>query len=427
MGIAIRAENLSKEYRLGVINHGMLYKDMQSWLSRKLGRQDPHARLGNKQYSEQSYRFWALKDISFDINEGDRIGIIGRNGAGKSTLLKILSRITAPTEGLVKIKGRIASLLEVGTGFHAELTGRENIFLNGAILGMKRWQIREKLDEIIAFSELEQFIDTPVKRYSSGMFVRLAFAVASSLDSEILLADEVLAVGDAAFQKKCLGMMDSVSRNQGRTVLFVSHNMNFIESLCEKVIRLERGRIVENLADTREAIVSYLGLVDREGTNEWKNQGGEYKYPEFQPTRFALVDESGRLIQSPVGNDAAFYVQIEGDVEIPDNRLTLGYALYDTDGKVLYWSYHTDEEQRLWPRLEPGHNRIRSRIPAHFLNEGSYIVKLMASIHFSKWITDPEDAAPQLRLTIQGGLSSSAYWVLRRPGVFAPIMNWERK
>ena len=204
MSIAIRTEHLSKEYRLGVINHGMLYKDFQSWTSSKLGRPDPHARIGTENTTTRADRFWALRDVSFEVEQGDRIGIIGRNGAGKSTLLKILSRITAPTEGVVKLRGRVASLLEVGTGFHPELTGRENIYLNGAILGMKRRQIDKKLDEIIAFSEIETFIDTPVKRYSSGMYVRLAFSVAAHLDCEILLADEVLAVGDAAFRKSQL-------------------------------------------------------------------------------------------------------------------------------------------------------------------------------------------------------------------------------
>jgi len=243
MSIAIRAEHVSKEYRLGVINHGMLYKDFQSWMARRLGRADPHGKLGEDHFQTTEDTFWALKDVSFDIHEGDRVGIIGKNGAGKSTLLKILSRITAPTEGKIKIRGRVASLLEVGTGFHGELTGRENIYLNGAILGMKKREIDYKIDEIIDFSGIENHIDTPVKRYSSGMYVRLAFAVAAHLDSEILLADEVLAVGDVEFQKKALGKMQDLSTGQGKTVLFVSHNTLAVESLCTNGILLNRGRV----------------------------------------------------------------------------------------------------------------------------------------------------------------------------------------
>jgi lipopolysaccharide transport system ATP-binding protein len=255
MNVVIRAEHLSKEYRLGVINHGMLYKDLQSWMARKLGKPDPHAQIGSDRYADQNDRFWALKDVSFDVKQGDRLGIIGRNGAGKSTLLKILSRITAPTEGSVKIKGRVASLLEVGTGFHGELTGRENIFLNGAILGMKKYEIEKKLDEIIDFSGIENHIDTPVKRYSSGMYVRLAFAVAANLESEILLADEVLAVGDAEFQKKAIGKMQDLSTSSGRTVIFVSHQMSAIKRLCTNGgLVLEKGRIID-VCDSAESLV----------------------------------------------------------------------------------------------------------------------------------------------------------------------------
>jgi lipopolysaccharide transport system ATP-binding protein len=256
MSITIKVEHISKAYRLGVINHGMLYKDIQSMIARKKGKPDPHSKIGSEYVANSSERFWALKDISFEVEQGDRLGIIGRNGAGKSTLLKILSRITAPTEGIAKIRGRVTSLLEVGTGFHPELTGRENVYLNGAILGLKKREIDKKFDEIVAFSEIEQFIDTPVKRYSSGMYVRLAFAVAAHLDSEILLADEVLAVGDAAFQKKCLGKMEDVSKNQGRTILFVSHNMSAVSSLCQKGLYLKEG-MIDSICPIDKAIAAY--------------------------------------------------------------------------------------------------------------------------------------------------------------------------
>lgn len=241
--IAIKAEGLSKYYKLGVINNGTFFKDVQTWMARKTGKEDPNAKIGSK-YDPTAEGFWALKDLNFEIKQGDRVGIIGKNGAGKSTLLKVLSRVTAPTEGDVKIKGRIASLLEVGTGFHPELTGRENIYLNGAILGMKRREVDRKIDEIIAFSEIEKHIDTPVKRYSSGMYVRLAFAVAAHLDSEILIADEVLAVGDAAFQKKSLGKMNELSSGEGRTIFFVSHNMPSVKMLCNKGLLLQKGKLL---------------------------------------------------------------------------------------------------------------------------------------------------------------------------------------
>ncbi len=241
MPVVIQVENLSKYYRLGLIGGGTLREDINRWWAKVRGRPDPLLKIGDTDHgNREGGELWALRDVSFQVREGEILGIIGRNGAGKSTLLKILSRITAPTSGQVKIKGRVGSLLEVGTGFHPELTGRENIYLNGAILGMKKAEIDRKLDEIIDFAEIEQFIDTPVKRYSSGMYVRLAFAVAAHLEPEILIVDEVLAVGDDGFQKKCLGKMRDVATH-GRTVLFVSHNMAAVQRLCERVLWLDRG------------------------------------------------------------------------------------------------------------------------------------------------------------------------------------------
>lgn len=277
MGAVLRIENLAKRYRLGVINRGMLYQELQSRWARWRGREDPNVRFGHPQRTEKDGTFWALRDVTFDVNEGDVIGVLGRNGAGKSTLLKILSQITSPTEGRVLVKGRVASLLEVGTGFHAELTGRENVFLNGAILGMTKRDIARKFDEIAAFSGVEQFLDTPVKRYSSGMTVRLAFAVAAHLDPEILVIDEVLAVGDAAFQQKCLGKIGDVARS-GRTILFVSHNAAAVESLCNRGIVLDDGKLAfdgtqseatEFYAASRAATDTDLqNRRDRAGTGE---------------------------------------------------------------------------------------------------------------------------------------------------------------
>ncbi len=261
MSTAVRVENVSKEYHLGVINNGRLYRDLQSYWARLRGKEDPWSKVGEEGRFGRKGSFWALKDVSFDVQAGERLGIVGRNGAGKSTLLKILSRITAPSEGTVKVRGRMASLLEVGTGFHPELTGRENVYLNGAILGMKKTEITRKFDEIVAFSEIEPFIDTPVKRYSSGMFVRLAFAVAAYLDAEIVIADEVLSVGDVKFQQKCLDKMHDVSEKQGRTILFVSHNPVAVSQLCNVGVILEQGRVVDMERDIQRVTKRYSELL----------------------------------------------------------------------------------------------------------------------------------------------------------------------
>jgi lipopolysaccharide transport system ATP-binding protein len=275
--IAIRVENLSKQYRLGNIGTGTLRSDLQRYWANLRGKEDPTLQIGSENtlqiqeggIKNQNNYVWALRDINFDVKQGEVLGIIGKNGAGKSTLLKILSEVTAPTIGHVKTKGRIASLLEVGTGFHPELTGRENIFLNGAILGMTKTEIRTKLDEIINFAGVAKYIDTPVKRYSSGMYVRLAFAVAAHLEPEILILDEVLAVGDAEFQKKALGKMKDVSANEGRTILFVSHDLNAIMNLCDRTILLNNGTIV-NDGSTHDIIMQYKNYNKNKDTI-WKS------------------------------------------------------------------------------------------------------------------------------------------------------------
>ncbi len=245
----IKAENISKQYRLGLVGTGTVRDDFKRWMHSVRGKEDPFLKIGeanDRSSKGESDYVWSLKDINFEIHQGDSVGIIGRNGAGKSTLLKILSQVTQPTTGKIYTKGRIASRLEVGTGFHPEMTGRENIYLNGAILGMRKHEIARKFDEIVDFSGVERYIDTPVKRYSSGMYVRLAFAVAAHLESEILIVDEVLAVGDAEFQKKCLGKMNDVSQGEGRTVLFVSHNLDAIKKLCTKGLLLHHGQLISH-------------------------------------------------------------------------------------------------------------------------------------------------------------------------------------
>ncbi len=289
---SIKVENLSKIYRLGEIGTGTISRDMERWFKTKiLKKEDPFLKIGetndraNKGASDIVY---SLQDINFEINQGDAVGIIGRNGAGKSTLLKILSRVTTPTTGKINIKGRVASLLEVGTGFHPELTGRENIYLNGAILGMRKREIDRKLDEIIDFSGVERYIDTPVKRYSSGMYVRLAFAVAAHLESEILIVDEVLAVGDAEFQKKCLGKMGEVSKGEGRTVLFVSHNMAAVQSLCNVGINMENGSVIYQ-GFAINAINNYLKVEDRVNSQDIVRTSDSYR--RFQTSREVEISE----------------------------------------------------------------------------------------------------------------------------------------
>ena len=261
--LALKVDNVKKRYRLGVIGGGTLQGDIQSWWARIRGKEDPNTKIGTSIDTKKG-TFMALDGISFEVKKGERLGIIGGNGAGKSTTLKILSRVTAPTEGEVYINGRISSMLEVGTGFHPELTGRENIYLNGAILGMSKEEVDRKIEDIIEFSECRQFIDTPVKRYSSGMYVKLAFSVAAHLDSEILIMDEVLAVGDMKFQQKCLNKMKDVSEKEGRTVLYVSHNMNTIRQLCDRCIVLDKGKVVFE-GDVEAAIGVYMGANSRTG------------------------------------------------------------------------------------------------------------------------------------------------------------------
>ncbi|SFI93791.1 ABC-type polysaccharide/polyol phosphate transport system, ATPase component [Kaistella treverensis] len=270
--LALKAENISKQYRLGQVGTGTLSHDLNRFWHEIRGKENPYLKIGeanDRAAKADSEYVWSLRDINFEIEQGDAVGIIGKNGAGKSTLLKLLSKVTKPTTGKIYTNGRIASLLEVGTGFHPEMTGRENIYLNGAILGMTRREIKRKFDEIVDFSGVERYIDTPVKRYSSGMYVRLAFAVAAHLESEILIVDEVLAVGDAEFQKKCLGKMGNISKGEGRTVLFVSHNMAAVKELTKKALLLSNGNLL-GVGSTDDIITSYTRLNYESTTSKWE-------------------------------------------------------------------------------------------------------------------------------------------------------------
>lgn len=421
----IQVENLGKKYLLNHQGQGGRYKTLRDVLSTTagnlIGSRKPE---GDKRKSIEE--FWALKDVSFEINQGEAVGIIGRNGAGKSTLLKLLSRITQPTTGRMELEGRVASLLEVGTGFHPELTGRENIYLNGAILGMGRLEIKSKFDEIVAFSEVEKFLDTPVKRYSSGMYMRLAFAVAAHLEPEILVVDEVLAVGDAAFQKKCLGKMGEVSAG-GRTVLFVSHQMNAVEQLCTRVLQLDGGRIKADSTDLRGVIRDYLfGNEDAEiaARAQWIRTDSKLDNSWFSPQRFHLGDLNGNMMPMPVSNDADIWVHIEAEVADLDPALTIGYAVFSEGGELLYWSYQTDTAPEEWPAIQCGTIKLRCRIPARMLNEGVYRIELIGGLHHREWLFEPGKSAPQIFLNIQGGLSDSPLWTVKRPGLLAPVIPW---
>lgn len=370
--IVLKAENVSKQYRLGQVGTGTLSHDLNRFWHKIRGKEDPYLKIGEANDRTQkgdSEYVWALQNINFEINQGDAVGIIGRNGAGKSTLLKLLSRVTKPTTGSIKYKGRIASLLEVGTGFHPEMTGRENIFLNGAILGMTRKEIARKFDEIVDFSGVERYIDTPVKRYSSGMYVRLAFAVAAHLDSEILIVDEVLAVGDADFQKKCLGKMGDVSKGEGRTVLFVSHNMTSIKELCNKGILMKNGTLVYN-GGINESIIEYQ--KDSATQNAYVHQGSidtAYGNDSIRLLEFSAKPIAGELldIESGVKVKLRFYNNI------PNINLDATFELRTLEELVVF---HTGVLLSVNNDAKSGEYEVEFDIPPHTLNAGNYYFKL---------------------------------------------------
>jgi lipopolysaccharide transport system ATP-binding protein len=346
MGVAIKVENLSKAYQLGQFGTGTISQDIQRWLTIKLGKEDPFLKIGEKNVrgiSGSSNIVWSLKNLNFEINQGDVVGIIGKNGAGKSTLLKILSQITSPTSGHVKIKGRAASLLEVGTGFHPELSGRENIYLNGAILGMRKAEINSKFDEIVDFSGVERYIDTPVKRYSSGMYVRLAFAVAAHLESEILIVDEVLAVGDAEFQSKCLSKMDDISRGLGRTILYVSHNLTSVRKLCKKGILIKDGEL-DSYGDIDLVTSKYTDLSTLTNTrilindNHTRRGSGIIKFTSFEIQNSFNVSCN----EFSIGEDIIFSFTLNNFENL--KKCKIGIQIVLPDGIVIYHFINSDSK-----------------------------------------------------------------------------------
>lgn len=368
--IAIRVNGLGKKYRIS--HNTAAYRTLGETITSTIKR--PIQRLRGTAPSRSTEDFWALRDVSFEVKHGEVLGIIGRNGAGKSTLLKILSRITTPTEGSVEVHGRVGSLLEVGTGFHPELTGRENIYLSGSILGMRRAEIDAKFNEIVRFAEMERFLDTPVKRYSSGMYVRLAFAVAAHLDPEILIVDEVLAVGDAKFQQKCLGKMNDVAK-QGRTVLFVSHNMSAVRSLCSKGMLLHEGRCV--LFDRVDAVIERY--LDEESTQVleriWHEDDGAPRNSSIQLSRVALCDEGGRVLDT-IFTDTEISIVIEYSVMDGGSSFGFSFILTDKNNTCLFTSINNREAH--WNRrdLEPGRYRTVCRIPRNLFNNGFFKITM---------------------------------------------------
>jgi lipopolysaccharide transport system ATP-binding protein len=416
--IAIKVENLSKAYQLGQIGTGTISRDLERfWTTKIRGKEDPFLKIGqtnDRTVKGESDIVWSLKDINFEIEQGDAIGIIGRNGAGKSTLLKLLSRVTAPTTGNIKVKGRIASLLEVGTGFHPELTGRENIYLNGAILGMRKKEITRKFDEIVDFSGVERYIDTPVKRYSSGMYVRLAFAVAAHLESEILIVDEVLAVGDAEFQKKCLGKMGDVTKTEGRTILFVSHNMVAVKSLCNKGILLKNGiKTFDGLSI--DTIKEYQKIESTENTRyvKWSldEAPGDHR---ARIISISVQPTVGEQIDFNSGINVIFNVHSK----INSSSLDVTFNLKNQD-EVLVLQHGVLLAES--SNLTEGHYIVKANIPAYILNEGIYKLDVWLGLGGAEMLGKRVENA--LSFSVEKSQVDSILKTL--PGVIRPLINYQ--
>ncbi len=412
--IAIHAENIGKRYRLGTA--AIHYPTLRDAISERIQKL---RRMGAPREEEI---LWALRNLSFDVHQGQVIGIIGRNGAGKSTLLKILSRVTEPTEGTALIRGRVGSLLEVGTGFHPELTGRENIYLNGAILGMKRMEIESKFDEIVSFAEVEKFIETPVKRYSSGMYLRLAFAVAAHLEPEILIVDEVLAVGDAEFQRKCLGKMSDVA-SQGRTVLFVSHNMSAILRLTEETLVIDKGRLAMR-APTPEAVDYYLSNgYSQEGERVWEADEIPASAHPYRPIALRVRNSRGLVVDS-VRSAEEFTVEMEYQLKAPITGLRVGLYLSSTRGEIVFTTFDTDEPEEFEanPVRDAGCYISRCAIPADLLNEGRFVLGVNASTFRIKRYFQDEQA---LTFTVDATGAPGMQWPEPRLGAVRPRLDWQ--
>jgi lipopolysaccharide transport system ATP-binding protein len=428
MSTVITVQDLGKRYRIGTMEErskrrwNTLMDTVSQAAINSVRALGSLGRRSSKPLEEDASHIWALRDVSFEVEEGQVLGIIGRNGAGKSTLLKILSRITEPTEGSVRIRGRVGSLLEVGTGFHPELTGRENIYLNGAILGMKRTEIDRKFDEIVAFSEVEQFIETPIKRYSSGMHLRLAFSVAAHLEPEILVVDEVLAVGDAEFQRKCLGKMSDVAQ-QGRTVLFVSHNMSAVLRLTQEAIVLKEGRMVLR-APSQEAVDFYLASGSTQaGEHTWEESEIPADAAPFRPIGMRVLDAQGRIADMVRSTDPAV-IEMEYALEAPITGLRVGIYLYTMQGDLLMTSFDTDDPEKFerYSVREVGRYISRCEIPADFLNQGRYVLGINASTFRIRRYFQDEQA---LAFDVDAIGAPGTHWREQRHGPIRPRLDWE--
>ncbi|MBO5427808.1 MAG: ATP-binding cassette domain-containing protein [Paludibacteraceae bacterium] len=425
MSTAIEFNHISKQYRLGLVSTKTLTSDLNRWWQMNvLRKEDPYLKVGetnDRSKKALSDFVWALKDIDFKVEQGDVVGIIGKNGAGKSTLLKLLSRVTTPTTGTIKARGRIASLLEVGTGFHSELTGRENIYMNGAILGMSKQEINRKLDEIVDFSGCERYIDTPVKRYSSGMMVRLGFAVAAHLDPEILVVDEVLAVGDAEFQKKAIGKMKDVSKGEGRTVLFVSHNMESVQRLCTKGVLLKDG-MLEYQGTVSDTIAIYQKMYVLQNRKQWLNPTGR-QVEGLRINEFSLKI-GDNILDRDVKSDDELCVEIDFDLqkEFPD--MVIGVSVFDEQGRYIYRTLNIDVDDEFNRKLKVGRNLIRAKLPIDMLRSGLYNVQIDASRHNVNWLYDPYNET-ESTLTFIVDRTKSFSKMFSTSAVVAPRVKWE--
>lgn len=416
--IVVKAAEIGKEYRIGEFQR---YKALRDTLTNVI--YSPF-RLACSMFADSDHKvrrektIWALKDISFDIKQGEVVGIIGRNGAGKSTLLKILSRITEPTEGYVDLRGRVGSLLEVGTGFHPELTGRENIYLNGSIIGMKKREIDRKFDEIVAFADIQQFLDTPVKFYSSGMYMRLAFAVAANLEPEILLVDEVLAVGDALFQKKCLGKMNDVAK-EGRTVVFVSHNLAMVNKLCKRVLWLDGGKL--NMSGSAQDVVSsyIMSGAKWEGHREWTEGRAEPGVTALKVYAVCIRNRHG-LVTANLEVGTPFRVEITYRImeHLPFCRV--GFIISTLQGATVFEAYDSDNECYAGPR-KPGTYVIQCLIPGDLLNNDRYCLSINAALPEVMHLAFIEDA---LMFDIEDTESVGADTYVKREGIIRPRLQW---
>lgn len=420
MSIILKAENISKQYRLGLVGTGTLSHDLNRWWAGIRGKEDPYLKVGSvndRSTKADSAYVWALKDINFEVQQGEVLGIIGKNGAGKSTLLKILSRVTIPTTGEIKTKGRIASLLEVGTGFHPELTGRENIYLNGAILGMSKAEIKSKEAEIIAFSGCERYVDTPVKRYSSGMRVRLAFAVAAFLEPDILVIDEVLAVGDAEFQKKAIGKMQDISKGDGRTVLFVSHSMAAVKSLCTRAIVLEHGKTVFE-GGTDEAVDFYLNNENMQlgsGIADYKDV--ELGTGDLQLLQVSVTDNMQR-IRTAFLQSEAIHVQIIFLAKTELKGMRINLSVKNSYGVV---AFVTSSHELTKSGISKGEHTLKLIIPAYLLNKTQYTLTLNAGIPGKRVLIEPIDI---LLVNIEGENAGGSTYIEKWPGLVSPKLEW---